>query len=100
VLSADSTGRSVECRGDSAQTVVQLKQAGHGHAFFGLELLVVAGSGGHLLALRGLQVLHFTFESARSWFIFANKCLKSTLIFFKITWVRLQMSSGSCCTGH
>jgi hypothetical protein len=32
---------------------------------FGLELLVAAGRGGHLLTLQGLQVLHFTFESAQ-----------------------------------
>jgi hypothetical protein len=44
--------------------VVLLEQACHGHAVFGLELLVAAGSGRHLLTLRGLQVLHFTFESA------------------------------------
>jgi hypothetical protein len=66
VLSADGAGRSVEYLGDGAQTVVLLEQAGHGHAVFGLELLVAAGCRLHLLTLRCLQVLHFTFESALS----------------------------------
>ena len=46
------------------QTVVLLEQADHDHAVFGLVLLIAAGSGRHLLTLRGLQVLHITFESA------------------------------------
>jgi hypothetical protein len=63
-LPADGAGRAVEHGGNVAQAVVLLQQAGHGHAVFGLELLVAAGRGGHLLTLQGLQVLHFTFESA------------------------------------
>jgi hypothetical protein len=43
--------------------VVLLEQAGHGHAVFGLALVVAAGCEEHLLTLCGLQVLHFTFES-------------------------------------
>jgi len=50
---------------DVAQAAVLLQQAGHGYSVFGLELLVAAGCRLHLLTLRGLQVLHFTFESAK-----------------------------------
>ena len=64
-LSADGTGGSVEEGGNVAQAVVLLEQAGHGHAVFGLELLVSPWDRLHLLTLRVLQVLHFSFESAR-----------------------------------
>ena len=65
-LAADGAGRAVEHSGDIAHAVVLLQQAGHGHAVFGLELLIAPGCRLHLLTLRGLQVLHFTFESAVS----------------------------------
>jgi hypothetical protein len=40
-------------------------EAGESHALFGLELFVVfQWSDLHLRTLQGLQVLHFTFESA------------------------------------
>lgn len=42
-LTADGARLAVEHGSNVAQTVVLLEQAGHGHAFFGLELLVVPG---------------------------------------------------------
>lgn len=66
MLATDGTGRAIEHGGNVAQAVVLLQQAGHGHTVFGLELLVAPGCCLHLLNLRGLQVLHFTFQSAVS----------------------------------
>jgi hypothetical protein len=63
---ADGAGCALEQDGNVAQAVVLMEQAGHGHAIFGLKLLVAAGCLLHLLTLQSLQVLHFTFESAKN----------------------------------
>jgi hypothetical protein len=42
-------------------------EAGESHAFFGLDLFVaIEWSDLHLRTLQGWQVLHFTFESAKT----------------------------------
>lgn len=62
-LATDGAEDAVEHGGNVAQFVVLLRHAGHGHVALGLELLVTPGCRLHLGTLRGLQLLHFTFES-------------------------------------
>lgn len=65
-LPRDGAGRATKRSGDLSHGEVLNIEAGESHAFFGLDLFVaIEWSDMHLRALQGLQVLHFTFESAR-----------------------------------
>lgn len=64
VLATDGAGRAVEHSNVVSQGVVLLVQAGHDHAVVGLELLEAPGFRLHLMTSQGLQVVHFTFDSA------------------------------------
>jgi hypothetical protein len=64
-LPHDSTGRALKGSGNLSHGEVLNMEAGESHALFGLDLFVVfQWSDLHLRTLHGLQVLHFTFESA------------------------------------
>jgi hypothetical protein len=69
-LPADGAGLALEHSGNVAQAVVLLRQTGHGYAVFRLALLVATVCRLFLLPLRDLQILHFTFEFATSFYVF------------------------------
>ena len=64
-LPSDGAGCTSKSSCNVTHGVVLKMEAGQGHALFGLDLFVVFQWGDlHLRTLQGLQVLHFTFESA------------------------------------
>ena len=66
-LPCDGAGCTSKSSCNVSHGVVLEMEAGQGHALFGLDLFVVfQWSDLHLRTLQGLQVLHFTFESAAS----------------------------------
>ena len=64
-LPSDGAGRAPKGTSNLSHGELLKMEAGQGHALFGLDLFVVFQWGDlHLRTLQGLQVLHFTFESA------------------------------------
>ena len=64
-LPSDGAGRAPKGPSNLSHGELLKMEAGQGHALFGLDLFVVFQWGDlHLRTLQGLQVLHFTFESA------------------------------------